>query len=325
MDQPLPCRHAKRLRGGVRGSGILQPKIVLKESENLSSEEAALGQQMSSAFATHGNLIGKVGPEQDQGFGIHPAVLDEAEAHRVDARAPGDVGQVLARARNGIGDPRPVDVEGEPALPCDFPEGGDLGGAIDQAIFGRIGDRERRGLDLVNVLADEVECSGCRIDADLGSGAVEQNQLGAAGEKTRTAGFIDLDVRVLVAEDATVRRAQRREREAVGCGSARHPERADWPAEQVGEGSIEALAPLVTVIGGVEPVCGGDRLHHFRVHRSGIVGEETHVASSQAHSLSHGKAQVIGSHDESAEETEWPSITTWQRSWAGFTATASSA
>ena len=32
----------------------------------------------------------------------------------------------------------------------------DLGGAIDEAIFGRIGDRQRGRLDLVDVLADAV-------------------------------------------------------------------------------------------------------------------------------------------------------------------------
>ena len=48
-------------------------------------------------------------------------------------------------------------------------------------------------------------------------------------------GLVDLDMRVLVAEDRPVRRAQRREREAIGGGAGGHPECADLRLEQLGE------------------------------------------------------------------------------------------
>ena len=75
---------------------------------------------------------------------------------------------------------------------------------------------------------------------------------------------------------AAIGRAQRREREAIGGGAGRHPEGADLGPEQVGEGAVEPPAPLVAVIGRVEPVGGGDRLDHLGVRRRRIVGEEAH-------------------------------------------------
>ena len=52
--------------------------------------------------------------------------------------------------------------------------------------------------------------------------------------------------------------------------------RADLGLEQVGESAVEPLAPRVAVIGGVEPVGGGDRLDHLGVRGRRIVGEEAH-------------------------------------------------
>src|SRR5690348_2660279 len=83
-------------------------------------------------------------------------------------------------------------------------------------------------------------------------------------------------MRVAVAEDGAVRRTKRRECEAVGGGAGGHPEGADVGFEQIRECAVEALAPLVSVIGGVHPVGGGDRFQHFGVGRRGIVGEEAH-------------------------------------------------
>ena len=58
--------------------------------------------------------------------------------------------------RQRIGEARAVHVEAEPALLGQLAERRDFGSAIDQAIFGRVGDRERGGLDLVDVVADAI-------------------------------------------------------------------------------------------------------------------------------------------------------------------------
>ena len=154
IDQALGRGLGKRLRRGIGRAGILEPQPVLEQREDLRGEHPALGQQMAGAFAADLDLIGKVGPEQDQRLGVEPAVLDESERQRVDAGPPGDVGRAFAGGRQRVGEARAVHVEREPALLRQLAKRRDLRGAVNQAIFGGVGDRDRRGLDLVDVGAD---------------------------------------------------------------------------------------------------------------------------------------------------------------------------
>ena len=136
---------------------------------------------------------------------------------------------------------------------------------------------------------------------DLRAVAVEQDQLCAAGEEAGRTRLVDLDMRVPVAQDRAIGRAQRRERKAVGGGAGRHPQGADLRSEQVRESAVEPSAPLVAVIRRVEPVRCGYRLDHLRVRGGRIVGEKAHGGGSEAHSPSHGKRRVIGSRHELRE------------------------
>ena len=111
---------------------------------------------MACALAADRDLVGKLGPEQDQGFGVEPAVLDEAEATERRHRRARSRRRGLAGRRKRIGEPRAVHVEAEAALSRDLAQRSDFGRAIDEPVFGRIGDRERRGLNLVHVVADAI-------------------------------------------------------------------------------------------------------------------------------------------------------------------------
>src|SRR3546814_10476166 len=74
----------------------------------------------------------------------------------------------------------------------------------------------------MDVVAHAIECGGDRFGGQLGAGAVREPQLGAVGVEFGRAAFVILDMRVAVADDAAVRRAERGEREAVRRGAARH-------------------------------------------------------------------------------------------------------
>ena len=106
---------------------------------------------MPGALAADRDLVGKLGPEQDQRLGVEAAVLDEAEAQRIDPGAPGDVGRAFAGGGDGVGEARPVHVEAEGAAARLLAERRNLGGAVGEAIFGGVGDRQRLGLGLVDV------------------------------------------------------------------------------------------------------------------------------------------------------------------------------
>ena len=64
----------------------------------------------------------------------------------------------------------------EPALLCQLAERGDFGSAIDQAIFGRVGDRDRRRLNLVHIVADAVASLVDRSGVNFAPVAVEQDR-----------------------------------------------------------------------------------------------------------------------------------------------------
>jgi hypothetical protein len=169
-------------------------------------------------------------------------------------------------------------VETEAAALGDLADRGDLGGAVDETIFGGVGDRQRVRLDLVDVGADAVAGGFDCLREQFRALALEQGQLRAVGEESRRAGFINLDMRVAVAQDGAFGRAQRGERETVGGGAGGHPQRADRCFEQVGESAVEAPAPRVAIIGGVEPVRLGEGVEHRRMTGGGIVGKEAHDA-----------------------------------------------
>src|SRR3546814_5628847 len=68
---------------------------------------------MPGALAAIEGRGGEIRIEEDQRLGRHPAILDEAEAQRVDPRAPGEVRRRAAEPRHRIGETRPVHVEAE--------------------------------------------------------------------------------------------------------------------------------------------------------------------------------------------------------------------
>jgi hypothetical protein len=162
-------------------------------------------------------------------------------------------------------------VQGEAALFGDAANRGDLIGAIDQAIFGRVCDRDCGWLHLVHIRTDAVAGRDDRFGVDLRPGPIEQHELAAAGKKAGRAGFVDLDMRVLVAQDGPIWRAQRAKSDAVSGGAGGHPESADFRLEQVGEGAVEPLAQRIAVVGGVDAVRGGDRRDYVGVRGRGIV------------------------------------------------------
>ena len=117
---------------------------------------------MAGALAAIMGGGGERGIEEDQAFGREPAILDEAEGERVDARPPGQVRRRAAEARHRIGEAGAVDVEAEAARLGEVAERRGLGGRVDAAIFAGVGDRERGRLDLVDVVADRREQAGHR-------------------------------------------------------------------------------------------------------------------------------------------------------------------
>ena len=87
-------------------------------------------------------------------------------------------------------------------LPRQFGDGRHLVHAVDQPIFGGVGDRDARRLHLVHIGTDRIEPRSDGLRRDLGAVAFQQHELGAAGIKAGGTAFVDLDMRFPVAEYA---------------------------------------------------------------------------------------------------------------------------
>jgi hypothetical protein len=161
---------------------------------------------------------------------------------------------MAAEMRDRVGETGAVHVQAELARLGQLADRRHFVGRVGEAIFGGVGDRDRVRLDLVDVVADRIDHRADRVGRQLGARAGGGEQLGAVGVEFGRAAFVAIDVRIAVADHAAVRRAERRQREAVGRRAGWHPQHADLRAEQIGKGAVEPLRPAIAVIGGVERV-----------------------------------------------------------------------
>jgi len=122
MNQPITTAGFGQCRcGAVGGAGVVEPQAPLQQREYLRCGIAALAHQMTRPLAQARNDVGLRRVEEDQRLGVHPAILDAAEAEHVDARAPRHVGRVAAGEGDGIGEARTVHVEAKAAALGDLP------------------------------------------------------------------------------------------------------------------------------------------------------------------------------------------------------------
>jgi hypothetical protein len=96
--------------------GRAQPQVALEHRDVLGGQEAALGGQLHGLLADPLEVLGQLGPQEDDGLAEDHAVLGPAERDGVhaDVRREGAQRQVEPRGR--VGQPGAVDVEQEPAL-----------------------------------------------------------------------------------------------------------------------------------------------------------------------------------------------------------------
>jgi hypothetical protein len=86
--------------------------------------------------------------------------------------------------------------------------------------------------------------------------------------------FVDLDVRLPVADDAAVGRTQGGERKTVRGGASGDPQHGNLALEQRTERLVEVARQGIVVVRRVGLVRGAHRLPHAGVDGGGIVGKE---------------------------------------------------
>ena len=197
---------------------------------------------MPCPLAADTDFFGKAGVKQDQRFGGQTTVFDESETQSLDACAPGQVSGAVATMDDGIGEARAVHVEAQTARFGDGTDGSHFGGGITAAIFGGVGDRDCGGLCPVHIIGDGIEPRGQGIGRQFCTRPVGEQQLAATHVKFGRAGFVILDMRVVMTDDAAIGRAHCRQRKGIGRRAGRDPQRDDIGFEQCRKARIECGA-----------------------------------------------------------------------------------
>ena len=101
---------------GIRMRGMAQPGAVLENPEPRRGEKAHFRGELAALHAPPPELLREIAIEEHDRLAERKAVLGAAEGQHVHAGAPCDVGRRAVERRNGIREPRAVDVHLHPAL-----------------------------------------------------------------------------------------------------------------------------------------------------------------------------------------------------------------
>ena len=198
---------------------------------------------------------------------------------------PAHRGRAAAERHQRIGEARAVHMDADARGMGDGGEFADLRLRVDRSIFGRLGERQRGGLDLLDEPARiKRERVAQGRGGDLAEGARQGDELGAAREKFRCAAFVVAHMRIGTAEDGAPGRCQRGDRKGIGGGSRRHQKARAIAFENLAQQGFGALRVDIGAIGGRAAVVGGsERRENFGACARGIVACKIHpVASSVA-------------------------------------------
>ena len=198
---------------------LAEPQVVVEVREHLRAEIAALRHELAGALAAIQEVVGQGAVEEDHRLHAERAVLGGAEREHIHARLPGELGRRAAQAHQRVGETGAVHVHAQAPRARSSASAAPRPG-VDRAEFGRLRERQHAGALFVFAAAHGGEHRGRPpAGVSLPAGAAHADQLGAAGEHLGRAALVDLDVRLVMADDRAVRRAARRQRQRIGGGA----------------------------------------------------------------------------------------------------------
>jgi hypothetical protein len=140
--------------------GISLPQPGLKIGEQLHGGISPLAQELSGALAAEFEVRDSRRIKKHDGFGIHAAILDDAERQYVDPRLPGELcrGRILRHQR--IRKARTIHVHRHAPLMGDLRERCDFRRRVDRAALGGLRNREHTRFHAVHVRLEPAEPRG---------------------------------------------------------------------------------------------------------------------------------------------------------------------
>ena len=188
--------------------------------------------------------------EEDDRLGGDAAVLGAAEGEHVDAGPPGHVGRRHAEAGDRAGEARAVHVDAQRRGFGDLRERRDLRRGVGRAELGDLGEADRDRLAVMDdAFREPRHRRRERLRRELAARPVEADDLDAAAEEFRRAGFVDEDVRLAVAEDDAARPGIGRQAKRVRRRAGRHEEDRHLALEELAEAPLDRLGEVVAAVG----------------------------------------------------------------------------
>ena len=223
MQQAAAARLRQPLCASIGGARIGQPDIIFQKRDNLRGKIPPLGQKMPRPLAPLNDARRLRLVEINKAFGRHAAIFNKAEGENIHARPPSHVRRRTAQMGDRVRKARAIHMEAQTVRFGDIPQRRDFGRRIDPAIFSGIGDGQ--GIRLRPMHPARRRCQLCRegIRRNLGPFPVDQGEFGPMGVKFRRAAFIILNMGILMAQHAAIRRAEACKRQRIGGGSSCDP------------------------------------------------------------------------------------------------------
>ena len=282
VEIPQPLREQARHRVGVRG--VAQPQVVVQQRLELRGDVPHLRGELHPLLARVREDLGRrVRAREDDCLAEHHPVLRPAEAADVDPGLDQHRPQVDAERRDGVRDPRAVDVEEQAMRAGALAEHAQFVDRVDGSDLGRLRDRDRGRLDVVRI-ADAVQLPEHVGRRELPVLDRDVDQL-AAREALEGAALVDVEMRELWADHRLVRSQRGGERDHVRPGSVPAEEYARVRTQLGAEGALDARRTrIVAVTRDVSGVGRGERGQHVGMDAGIVVaGEGARRGGSRLH------------------------------------------
>ena len=276
------CGAAAAIRAASRfaRSALRRHNPAFDVGQELHRGITTLAGELPGALATELEVRHPGRIEEHHGFGIHAAILDDAERQHIDARLPGQLGRGHVLRDQRIRESRAVHMQGHAALMGDVGQRADFRRCVHRAAFRGLRDGQHARLHAVHMRLEPRQSREQILRQDLRARTTNEREFRAAGEKLRRTTFVTLDVRLGVGQYRAPGRTQRGEGQRIRGGARGDREYTHARFEEFTEHRVEFFGPLIRTICERDAVIGvGDGREDLLAHRGRVIRFEKRIDS----------------------------------------------
>ena len=192
----MPASSAPRSRAAIAlaCAGRAQPEAVVEQREQLRADEAHLAGELHAWSCAGDHAVDALRVQHDDRLGAEQAVLGAAEAQDVDAGIRRELAERHAERGGRVPDAGAVHVQGHAVGVREVGDRAHLGGRVQRAELGGLGDATRRAGCGAVLVVPAPRLGGDQLGGELAVGRRHREQL-EAGHLLGGAALVGVDVR----------------------------------------------------------------------------------------------------------------------------------